>query len=200
MEHGQAEREIRADFDRDSIVVYQAFNPAIAKAAVAAGRFRPPFSLNRMTWVKPSFLWMMERSNWGRSPGQECILAIRISRAGWESALAQAALTSPEPEVYPDATAWSAQLAASAVRVQWDPERNLRGGKLPHRSIQVGLSRHIVSDYVEDWTQSITDLSPLVARLRELRAEGRLDHLRRLLPPERPYPLPEPLRRRLGMA
>ena len=25
----------------------------IMDAALAAGRFRPPFSLNRMTWIKP---------------------------------------------------------------------------------------------------------------------------------------------------
>lgn len=24
-----------------------------------------------MTWVKPLFLWLMERSNWGLKPGQE---------------------------------------------------------------------------------------------------------------------------------
>ncbi|WP_141653813.1 DUF4291 family protein, partial [Erwinia billingiae] len=25
----------------------------------------PPFSMTRMTWIKPSFLWMMYRSGWG---------------------------------------------------------------------------------------------------------------------------------------
>jgi hypothetical protein len=36
--------------------------PAFAEAAVAAQRFVNPFSLSRMTWIKPSFLWMMHRS------------------------------------------------------------------------------------------------------------------------------------------
>jgi len=31
-------RQIRADFDRDSIVMYQAYNDAIADAAITAGR------------------------------------------------------------------------------------------------------------------------------------------------------------------
>jgi hypothetical protein len=58
-----AEREIRANYDAATIVVYQAYAPAIALPAVEAQRFVSPFSMNRMTWIKPSILWMMERSN-----------------------------------------------------------------------------------------------------------------------------------------
>ena len=54
-----AEHEIRADYDRDTIAIYQAYSPAIAEAALEAGRFVPPFSFHRMTWIKPSFLWLM---------------------------------------------------------------------------------------------------------------------------------------------
>lgn len=71
------EREIRADFDARSIVVYQAYSPAIANAALKAQRFVPPFSTGRMTWIKPSFLWLMERSRWAQKTGQEFILAVR---------------------------------------------------------------------------------------------------------------------------
>jgi len=39
-----AESEIRADFDRETIAVYQADSPAIADAALSARRFVPPFS------------------------------------------------------------------------------------------------------------------------------------------------------------
>ena len=70
-----SEREIRADYDRDTIVIYQAYSPAIADAALKAGRFVPPFSFHRMTWIKPSFLWLMHRSNWGQKSGQERVLA-----------------------------------------------------------------------------------------------------------------------------
>ena len=47
-------RQIRADFDRDTIVMYQAFGPRIADPALAAGRFVAPFSFTRLTWIKPS--------------------------------------------------------------------------------------------------------------------------------------------------
>src|ERR1043166_646592 len=94
--------EIRADFDDETIVIYQAYPSEIALPALQHNRFIPPFSLGRMTWIKPSFLWLMERSNWGRKPGQEHILAVRITREGWEEALSQAVLTSPEKSVYRD--------------------------------------------------------------------------------------------------
>ena len=57
--------EIRADYNQHTITIYQAYNDAIADVAVRDGRFGAPFSFNRMTWIKPSFMWMMERSNWG---------------------------------------------------------------------------------------------------------------------------------------
>ncbi|WP_209018579.1 DUF4291 family protein [Endobacterium cereale] len=35
--------------------------PSLTRA-LDKGKFGPPtFSLNRMTWIKPSFLWMMYR-------------------------------------------------------------------------------------------------------------------------------------------
>src|SRR5260221_3790890 len=87
------EYEIRADYDERTVVVYQAYRPEVALPAVRHNRFVQPFALTRMTWIKPSFLWMMERSNWARKPGQEHVLAIRITRAGWEEALADAILS-----------------------------------------------------------------------------------------------------------
>ena len=91
-------RQIRADYNRDSIVVYQAYHKEIAQPAIKAGRFVEPFSWGRMTWIKPSYLWLMARSNWGTKSRQEHILAIRIKRVGWERALSLGVLTSFEPK------------------------------------------------------------------------------------------------------
>ena len=74
-------RQVRARYDDDTITVYQAYGHAIADAALAAGTFTSPFSRTRMTWIKPSFLWMMYRCGWGEKPGQERVLAIRSARA-----------------------------------------------------------------------------------------------------------------------
>lgn len=131
--------EIRADYDAETIVMYQAYAPAIAEPALAAQRFVSPFSFGRMTWIKPSFLWLMHRSNWGRKAGQERVLAIRVRRTGWEKALSLAVLTSPEPAVFRSPDALTKAFEGAAVHVQWDPERNLRRGALPYYSIQIGV-------------------------------------------------------------
>ncbi len=40
-----------------------------------------------MTWIKPSFLWMMYRCGWAAKPGQERVLAVRITHEGFAWAL-----------------------------------------------------------------------------------------------------------------
>ena len=194
-----ADREIRARYDDHSIIVYQAYREEIALPAIAQNRFVPPFSLNRMTWIKPSFLWMMERSNWGTNPWQEYILAVRITRQGWEEALAQAVLTSPESGVYRDADEWRTRQKQALVNVQWDPERTIRGASLPYRSIQVGLSRHIIEQYVNEWTLEIRNETPLVRKISALLKAGETGKAKDLLPSERVYPVSAAIARRLGM-
>ena len=53
------ERNIYAVFDDKTIRVYQAYNNEIADEALKLGKFGSKFSLTRMTWIKLSFLWMM---------------------------------------------------------------------------------------------------------------------------------------------
>jgi hypothetical protein len=196
---GMPEYEIRADYDERTVVVYQAYRPEVALPAVRHNRFVPPFSLTRMTWIKPSFLWMMERSNWARMPGQEHVLAIRITRAGWEEALAAAILSTYRPDVYRDEDDWRRQMEQALVVVQWDPERTIRGASLPYKSIQVGLSRHIIQRYVEDWTVEVRDITSRVRTLRELIQSGHADEAKAQLPRERVYPPPPAIAHRLGM-
>lgn len=76
------ENQIRAVFDDHTITVYQAYSKAIALPAVANQKFVPPFKIERMTWIKPSFLWMMYRCGWATKEGQEHVLAIQIKREG----------------------------------------------------------------------------------------------------------------------
>lgn len=191
--------EIRAQYDENTITIYQAYRPEIALPAVENNKFVSPFSLSRMTWIKPSFLWMMERSNWAHKPGQEHVLAIKISRAGWEEALSQAVLTWHHAGVYKDYTDWQAQMEKTYVNVQWDPERTIHGKSLDYKSIQVGLSRHIIKKYVNQWTVEIQDYTPFVKKLYNLIDSGHLDKARELLPQEKVYPVPQEIARRLGM-
>jgi hypothetical protein len=167
--------EIRADYDAETIVVYQAYSRAIAEPALEAQRFVAPFSFGRMTWIKPSFLWLMHRSNWAQKAGQEQILAVRIRRASWDGALTQGVLTSPESRVFRSPAQWESAFASAKVHVQWDTERSLRGAALTYYSIQVGLSRHLIRDYAESWIAGIEDYTPLVRKLHRQLQEGRAD-------------------------
>jgi hypothetical protein len=176
---------VRADFDDETIVVYQAYPSAIAGPAIDAQRFVPPFSRDRMTWIKPSFLWMMYRCGWATKPGQERVLAVRMTRAGFEEALSEACLSHFDPEVYPDHDAWQQRLSRSPVRVQWDPERDPATNPLPWRSLQVGLGRAVVPAYVDRWVVGLEDITDQVHRLRGQPAAERTH-----LPAERSYPLP----------
>ena len=184
-------REIRAEYDDESITVYQAYSPQIAQAAVAAGRFVPPFSLDRMTWIKPSFCWMMYRSGWATKPGQERVLAVRISRAGFEWALAHSCLSHVQNPPYTSHEEWLKVKRRSPVRIQWDPERDIHLNRLDHRAIQIGLSGEAVQAYVQDWTLSIDDITATVREVEESRDETQL-------PVEHPYPLPEAVASRIG--
>jgi hypothetical protein len=91
---------IRAAFSPDTVRVYQAYRPEIAEAALEAGTFVPPFSMGRMTWIKPSFNWMMYRCGFARKAGQEIVLGIDITRAGFEWALEHAVLSHYEPSIH----------------------------------------------------------------------------------------------------
>jgi hypothetical protein len=192
--------QIRADYEAQTIVVYQAYSLAIARAALEAGRFVPPFSFNRMTWIKPSFLWLMERSNWGHKSGQEYILKVRISRSGWDEALNRGVLTSYASGAHRNAETWRLDFERAQVHVQWDPERSLRGSDLGYSTIQVGISRHLIERYVNDWVQEISDMTPQVRKIHALLQNGQSSKAAALLPKERIYQVPQVIKQSLNIA
>jgi hypothetical protein len=178
-------RQIRAHYTATTIRVYQAFSDAIAEPALAAGTFRPPFKLERMTWIKPSFLWMMYRAGWGyKDAGQRRILAIDILRSGFDWALQHAVLSTHGPGERAD---WEARKRSSPVRVQWDPERNLQLAPLPYRCIQVGLSGEAVRLYIEHWIQGISEITELAHQIHAHVQARNLAQAATLLPVERIY-------------
>lgn len=161
--------DIRAVYDDKTITVYQAYNKLIAESAVKHQTFvSPPFKMDRMTWIKPSFLWMMYRSGWATKPSQECILAIKITREGFDWALQNSCLSHFDPQVHESHEAWTAQLQHSPVRIQWDPERDIHMNKLDYRAIQVGLSGIAVQKFVNEWIVSIVDITPLCKTIHSL--------------------------------
>jgi hypothetical protein len=182
-------RHLLAQFDDESMVVYQTYSPDIGRFAAAHGYFGGEFSYSRMSWIKPNFLWMMYRSGWGTSPSQTVTLAVRLRRSFFESVLAQAVPSSFDPGLYVDKTTWKRAVARSDVRLQWDPDHGPTGRPLRRRAIQLGLRGPVLEEYGRQAILEIEDISDFVAAQREVVRSGSLERL--LTPRETVYtPVP----------
>lgn len=191
---------IRAVYDEQTITVYQAFNKQIANSAVNAQNFvSPPFKITRMTWIKPSFLWMMYRSGWATKENQEFILAIKIKRGGFEWALNNSCLSLFEENIYSSHIEWKAKLDNSPVRIQWDPDRDLLLQPLENRAIQIGLSGIAVEKYIQDWIVDIENITDNCKNIHQLIIEGKINQAKKLIPLEKTYSLPEDIALKIGL-
>lgn len=184
------QHEIRVLHTDTTVTVYQAYSPSLGLPAARDGRFPPEWKRDRMTWIKPSFLWMMYRCGWATKEGQETVLAVEITREGFDWALSNAELSHYERGVHSDHATWQRTLRRAPARVQWDPERDLHLNRLPYRSLQLGLAGEAARRYADEWTVSVRDVTPLAREIHELVRSGRGDAAARLLPKESPYPAP----------
>ncbi|MGW1185872.1 DUF4291 domain-containing protein [Streptomyces drozdowiczii] len=183
--------QIRALHTAGAVTVYQAYMPSLGLPAARDGRFPAAWKRDRMTWIKPSFLWMMYRCGWGTKEGQETVLAVEITREGFDWALAHAELSHYERGVHPDRATWQRDLRRAPARVQWDPERDLHLNRLTHRSLQLGLAGEASRRYTDEWTVAIRDVTPLAREIHALVRAGETEAASALLPAESPYPLPQ---------
>jgi hypothetical protein len=156
-------RHILAQYDDDTIIVYQAYRPSIGRYAAEHGVFGRDFSFSRMSWVKPNFLWMMCRSGWGAKEGQEVTLALRLRRVFFDSLLAAAVPSSWDREQFTTEADWSQAVKLSAVRLQWDPDHDPTGNKQERRAIQLGLRGEVLEAFGLRELVEVIDLSEFVA-------------------------------------
>jgi hypothetical protein len=178
--------------------MYQTYRPEIGRFASRHGYFGGAFSLNRMSWIKPNFLWMMYRSGWGTKEGQEVTLAVRLRRDAFDDILRRAIHSSFVPEVYGTQEAWQRAVAGSDVRLQWDPDHGPSGNPLERRAIQLGLRGGVLARYAKDWLLSVEDISEFVAMQR---ANVKASYERLLTPREDVYPVADQgIAARLGVS
>lgn len=170
-------RVILAQYDEESVVVYQAYKPSIGDFAVKNGYFGGDFSLSRMTWVKPNFLWMMYRSGWGSKVGQEVILAIRIVREAFDEILSLAVHSTYEKNFYNSNEDWKSKVKNSDIRLQWDPDHDPFGNSVKRRAIQLGIRGRAIKKYAQDWILSIDDITNSVCDQRTHVENNNLDRL-----------------------
>jgi Domain of unknown function (DUF4291) len=174
-----------AQFDAESIWVYQAYRPSIARYAVDHQRFGGDFSFARMSWIKPNFLWMMYRSGWAAKEGQEHILAVRLKRSFFDTLLEEAVASTFDAARYPSHEAWKNAVASSEVRLQWDPDHAPQGRCLERRALQLGLRGGMLHRYGNDDLIKIEDITAFVITQRALLVSSSLSGL--ITPVERAY-------------
>ncbi|KAK4116158.1 hypothetical protein N656DRAFT_794492 [Canariomyces notabilis] len=212
-------KQIRASYDDETITVYQAYNRTIASAAVEKQQLdaSPAFRTSRMTWIKPSWAWMLYRAGYSyKDPGQERILALKMKHADFIWLLEQGVLSSagstssrsPTAENAPSEVELEGGTSGTTtkmqeqkqklpgVRIQWDPERTVRLEKLPYRSIQIGIpaalserwARELVVS-IEDVTQRARDLKRVLDERPEVTEQELVEM--GLVPVERPFEIPK---------
>lgn len=174
---------LQRDENNKSIIVYQAFNSKIATWVVKNQTFRncPGFSTERMTWIKPNFLWMMYRSGWSTKPNQERILAIAIKEEGFLQLLKLTKRFESDANLVetkdPQGGLDDIGFGVDDVRIQWDPDHDPSGGKVERRAIQLGIRGHALNVYVDKWIDSITDITDFVQAQHKFVTSDKLDLL-----------------------
>lgn len=176
---------IMAQYDDEKIIVYQSYRKEIGKFAVKNQFFGGAFSLDRMTWIKPNFLWMMYRNGWGTKEGQEVVLAIHLKRGAFEKYLQNAVYSSYTTELEVSYEEWQSQVKSSSVRLQWDPDHCPYGEKLERRAIQIGLRDEFTRSYSKEDILLIEDISDFVKEQYKFVENKELDNL--LIPSEKPF-------------
>jgi Domain of unknown function (DUF4291) len=161
-------RHILACFDEQSVIVYQAYRPSIGQFAIEHGFLGgPDFSLSRMSWIKPNFLWMMYRSGWATKAGQETILALRIRRTFFDTLLDQAVASSFDPQSFDEQEQWQHAVSQSEVRLQWDPDHCPTGTKLDRRALQLGLRGNALAAFTQRELLEVIDMTGFTAMQRQ---------------------------------
>ena len=94
----------------------------------------PHYLTERMSWIKTNFMWMMFRCGWASKKNQECVLAIRITRTGFDEILSLASKVKVGRDEKSGVTA----------RLQWDPDHDPSGSPIKERrAIQLGLKGQV---------------------------------------------------------
>jgi hypothetical protein len=195
----EEKRVLLAEFDADGVWVYQAFSVGIAQYALKERRFGGEFKLSRMSWIKPSFGWMLYRSSYASLPGQERILKIKINHESFRAILARGVPSSFDSNLFSTFEQWQTAVESSEVRYQWDPDRDLALRRLAHRALQLGLRGHTLARYAHEWILDIADVTAVAHSVQGGLAENNFPGTIQL-PHEREYPLDSALRHAIGIA
>lgn len=192
-------RHILGQQTEDKILVYQAFNHAIANYALEHQKFGGnAYSFSRMSWIKPNFLWMMFRCGWASKPNQERVLGLWIKKTDFDHILGQSVFSSYQADLYGAHENWKCALEAHPVRLQWDPDHDIYGNKQERKAIQLGIKGDLLKIFGQEMVQEIIDVTDFVIEQKRIIDRGETESL--LIPSESIYsPSLSDIRKRIGL-
>merc|ERR1719282_190084 len=160
------------EWDDEGVFVYQAYCDEIADWALAHQQFGGPrFCPKRMTWIKPSFAWVLYRSGYGQKHGQARILKVKLSHESIAELLSHCQCLDTNKATRKGGAEKDREVSSGVV--QWDPGRDLMTaddkGREPRnllrsRAIQIGLKGWMSELYVRS-VMSIQDVTELAHRV-----------------------------------
>jgi hypothetical protein len=201
-----------AHYDAEGVYFYQALCPESADYLLAHGEYGGArWSWKRTSWIKPSFSWMLYRAKYGRKPGQERIVRIKLSHDTVGLILSRCRLQRSSKTA--KTSNGGLEGKRSGAIVQWDPERDLyRSGdktewKLPGalsktRAIQIGCQPEMFG--TQEHILEVKDMTSLAlqvayahgcdqgkkgkwAKWKEAVVRAKMELLRPVLPVEQAY-------------
>ncbi|MEN7551725.1 DUF4291 family protein [Rapidithrix thailandica] len=187
---------IYADYDEEGVYVYQAFKPQTVQTAVALGTFGKGFGLDRISWIKPSFGWVLRRTKYGTKNRMQGIAKIKLSHQAFHEIISQSIESHWNQNVFASEDVWRNRLNSSDVIHQWDPERDLIGRRLERQAIQIGIRGEVIKKYVSDYIIGVEDVSSLAHEISRIKKGGATNFPG--VPEEKEYPISEELFFRLG--
>jgi Domain of unknown function (DUF4291) len=171
-------RHIIAFQEDDLIVVYQAYHEKTVEFAIKnqiLGGSR--FSYERMSWIKPNFLWMMYRCGWAQKENQKRVIAIWLKKTDFENILEQAVFSSFNSKIYENENDWKHHLQKSNVRLQWDPDHDPFGNKVERKAIQLGLKGKALEEFGKRQIVKIEDVTEFVMEQHIFVVENKIEKL-----------------------
>lgn len=189
-------KRIFAYYDDEGIFVYQAFKPSVVEFAVENGTFGKGFGLDRITWIKPSFGWILQRTNYASKHKMEAIAKIKLSHEAWYEILSNSVPSQFDELRYENQMQWNLEVEKSDIIHQWDPDRALDGRKLERRAIQIGLRGEAIKRYVNEWIISVEDVTYLAKEVFEAVKLGRSTE--NILPEMKEYKVSDNLKNIIG--
>lgn len=186
-------RVLLATFDDDTVLTWQAHHADVAAEMISRGRpGGTSWRTDRVTRMRTSLPSLLARCDWGRRPGRERILGLRMTRAGFDAMLRQAVHGEFEPEVYATRGAWQLATRYAAVTLTWHPDRDAGGHELARQTVRIGVRDDALRRLTTEWVTGFEDFTPWVEQARVAPSVALA------VPVLRPYPLPPELAARLA--